>query len=303
MAGSYATFAGSGASEMEAGRRAGGSFLSRRGAVVGIVSMVVLAATVVAISQHQQTVELEELNTYTDWLKTLSGSPEYDDKWESQNMPHKDVTDLTPGALPHMKHIADMQGKDFANEVYNPDISQPENGSPMDEYPEMVNELKAKVAKEMAIYKKLKQILDDHKKPFPDSVVVKVAERGPPGPKGRRGTRGSDGDEGDVGPAGPPGPPGDEGPRGKRGPIGPTGDKGFPGAPGKRGFEGRMGKRGDMGKEGKVGKAGREGAEGDVGPPGMQGPNGNRGGPGRRGARGHRGPGGASRRKWVLATS
>ena len=251
-----------------------------------------------------------DVNTYPDWLKTLSGPASYSgigeetsDFGASQHNSKKGERELMPGALPGDAKIAQMQGADFAGDVYSPDLSGAGEGSPIDDVPMKLQRFKAAVAQERQEYKELKAIVDENEKPKPEAVVVRVAERGPRGPRGPRGLRGLPGDKGPDGPAGPPGPPGDIGPRGSRGPIGPTGDKGFRGVPGKRGFLGRMGPRGKQGPPGGVGDQGNQGMPGDVGPPGPQGPNGPRGAQGNSGRPGKRGRAGKSRYKWVLVSA
>eukprot|EP00286_Rhodomonas_abbreviata_P026560 CAMPEP_0181311246 /NCGR_PEP_ID=MMETSP1101-20121128/13031_1 /TAXON_ID=46948 /ORGANISM="Rhodomonas abbreviata, Strain Caron Lab Isolate" /LENGTH=296 /DNA_ID=CAMNT_0023417957 /DNA_START=9 /DNA_END=902 /DNA_ORIENTATION=+ len=272
-----------------------------RAVVISLISLIAVAGVVGFRWSAAQRTELEDVDTYGDWLNTLSGNPEYDPDWESENMKHRDLTDLTPGALPHSKKIGSLQGTDFKKDVYTPDLSKYKTDSSMDDVPRLLDEFKTKVSAEQDMYKKLKAIVDEHSKPQPEAMVVKVAERGPVGPPGPRGFRGSQGDTGDIGPAGPPGPPGDEGPRGPRGPIGPQGKKGFQGPEGKRGFEGRVGKRGAKGAEGPKGPQGRPGNVGEPGAPGPQGPNGPRGEAGSDGAPGPTGKAGEGRYKWVLA--
>lgn len=236
-----------------------------------------------------------EINTYPDWLKTLSKNPEWDSTQDQVQERH-----LANSAVPYSQRIGSLQGKDFADDVYQPSLQGP-GASPWESIPQKLAEFKTTVEREEMVYNKLKAILDDNAKPAPEALVVHVAERGPPGPKGPRGARGPPGDQGPQGPAGPPGPPGDDGPRGPRGVIGPTGLKGFPGAVGERGFEGRVGKRGPMGAEGPKGKKGFKGMPGDAGPPGPQGANGDRGEQGPRGKDGPDGDPGQGIQKFLLS--
>mmetsp|Transcript_37861 Transcript_37861/g.76579 ORF Transcript_37861/g.76579 Transcript_37861/m.76579 type:complete len:304 (+) Transcript_37861:35-946(+) len=299
MAGGYDTFAPEGSQALPPRKQ---QRLVIGSLVLALVACAALVGVAVRSERRTELVDPEEdVDTYGKWLNTLNGDVEYDPDWESQNMHHRDLTDLTPGALPHMKKIGSLQGKDFAKDVYSPDLSKFKPDTSMDDIPAQLDAFKQKVAVERDMYQKLKKIVDDHSVPQPEAMVVKVAERGPVGPKGPRGVRGPQGDVGDVGPEGPPGPPGDVGPRGPRGPIGPQGQKGFTGAEGKRGFEGRIGKRGPMGAQGEKGKPGKQGHPGEPGAPGPQGPNGARGETGADGPAGPSGPGGEGRYKWVLA--
>jgi len=281
---------------------------------VGSVALALLALAAAAAHMHRATaataLEGKDLNTYSDWLKTLNGPASYtgigeetSDYGASQHNSKKGMRELVPGALPADAGIAQMQGADFVDDVYTPDVSGANTGSPIDDVPEKLKIFKNVVAQEEEEYKELKAIVDKHGSPNPEAVVVRVAERGPPGPKGPRGLRGQQGDIGPTGPEGPPGPPGDLGPRGLRGRIGDTGKKGFTGVPGKRGFEGRMGPRGKQGPAGGGGDKGNQGMPGDVGPPGPQGPNGARGAEGSAGGKGRTGRAGNSRYKWVLVSA
>lgn len=235
------------------------------------------------------------IDTYPDWLKTLSADPEWDSTQDQVQERH-----LANSAVPYSQTIGSLQGKDFAGDVYQPSLQGP-GPSPWESIPDKLAHFKTNVEREEKVYNKLKAILDNNAKPAPQALVVHVAERGPPGPKGPRGSRGIPGDQGPQGPTGPPGPPGDDGPRGARGVIGPPGLKGFPGAVGERGFEGRVGKRGDMGAEGAKGKKGFPGLPGDAGPPGPQGANGDRGESGPRGKNGPDGDPGVGIQKFLLS--
>jgi len=281
-----------------------------RAAGVTVLALLALGCVAVQLRTRSAAVlEGKDLNTYPDWLKTLHGPASYtgigeetSDFGASQHNSKYGMRHLLPGALPGDAKIAQMQGEDFVDDVYTPDTSGANTGSPIDDVPMKLKEFKKAVTAEEVEYNELKTIVDKNSQPNPEAVVVRVAERGPNGPKGNRGLRGAKGDTGPDGPEGPPGPPGDLGPRGLRGPIGPTGLKGFKGVPGKRGFEGRMGPRGKQGPKGVVGSGGNKGMPGDAGPPGKQGPNGQRGGEGNAGSKGDRGRSGDSRYKWVLVS-
>jgi len=279
----------------------------------GVAALALLALGCVAVQLHGASMPAalagKDLNTYPDWLKTLNGPASYSgigeetsDFGASDHNSKYGMRQLVPGALPGDAKIAQMQGEDFVDDVYTPDTSNANTGSPIDDVPMKLKVFKKAVAAEEVEYKELKAIVDKNGAPNPEAIVVRVAERGPPGPKGNRGLRGTKGDTGPDGPEGPPGPPGDLGPRGKRGPIGPTGKKGFKGVPGKRGFEGRMGPRGKQGPAGGKGSNGNQGMPGDAGPPGKQGPNGPRGASGNDGSKGRQGRAGNSRYKWVLVS-
>lgn len=85
---------------------------------LALVAGVVLVGAFVQSPTRIVLVDPEEsVDTYGKWLGTLNGDTEYDKDWESENMPHRDLTDLTPGALPHMKHIGALQGEDFRKDV------------------------------------------------------------------------------------------------------------------------------------------------------------------------------------------
>eukprot|EP00960_Hanusia_phi_P030354 748537-Hanusia_phi.AAC.8 len=226
------------------------------GGLLGLVAFAIVAQSS-SLSRDRRVALKEEINNYSDWLKTLSGTKEapasytgiedeHDPDFASQSVKHSGISYLLPGALPQSEDISKLQGADFANDIYQPDTSAVNSQSPIDSVPQLFQRFKNDVSQERVLYKDLKTIMDAHKLPNPESLVVKVAERGPPGAPGPRGPRGLPGDEGDQGPQGPPGPPGDIGPRGLRGIIGQTGLKGFPGPQGKRGFEGRVGKRGSV---------------------------------------------------------
>jgi len=274
---------------------------------LSLAALVVVASQLDSVNPAALAGKAEDINTYGAWLNTLGGkaSPsgiddETADFGKSQHNDKSGESELFPSGLPASAKIAQMEGSEFAKDVYTPDLSGANTDSPIDDVPRKLQEFKKAVAAEMVEYKQLKAIVDENAKPQPESVVVHVAELGPPGPEGQRGLRGPTGDIGSDGPDGPPGPPGDLGPRGDRGPIGLVGDKGFKGVPGKRGFEGRMGPRGKQGPPGVPGDKGNLGMPGDVGPPGPQGPNGPRGAEGAPGNRGDAGKAGNSRYKWVL---
>ena len=108
-----------------------------------------------------------DVNTYPDWLKTLSGPASYSgigeetsDFGASQHNSKKGERELMPGALPGDAKIAQMQGADFAGDVYSPDLSGAGEGSPIDDVPMKLKRFKAAVAQERQEYKELKAIVD-----------------------------------------------------------------------------------------------------------------------------------------------
>jgi hypothetical protein len=121
---SYQTFDG-GISEVSEHRR----FRSRSTPYIAAVSLALLSVCAIGVTVNswiQQSPTELDAETYKEWLKTLSGGPEWsktispnenDPDWESQNMKHRDLSDLTPGALPSSPTISAMQGVDFANDV------------------------------------------------------------------------------------------------------------------------------------------------------------------------------------------
>ena len=236
---------------------------------------------------------------YLKWLKTLNGpadyqtGKEYDDRFDSQSMPHMDSTHLVPSALPGMKKVGMMQGADFARDLVASKAS-PIEADEINKLPAKLQKIAAAMKREKAYVADLQKIVDAHSLPDPESVVVHVGQRGPVGARGPRGFRGPTGNQGSKGPPGPRGPTGEPGERGNQGPIGPTGVKGAPGPKGRTGFPGRRGARGEVGIEGLEGPEGDAGSPGGRGPPGPQGPNGGNGmegGPGATGAQGPQGPG------------
>ena len=236
---------------------------------------------------------------YLKWLKTLNGpvtyqtGKEYDDRFDSQSMPHMDITHLVPSALPGMKKVGMMQGADFAKDL-TASMATPVDMDEINKLPKKLQKIALAMKREKEYVADLQKIVDAHSMPDPESVVVHVGQRGPVGAKGPRGFRGATGDQGTKGPPGPKGPTGERGERGNQGPIGPTGDKGAIGPQGRTGFPGRRGARGTVGIEGPEGPEGASGSMGGVGPPGPQGPNGGNGmegGPGATGDQGPQGPG------------
>lgn len=236
---------------------------------------------------------------YMKWLKTLNGpvdyqtGKEYDDRFDSESMPHMDITHLVPSALPGMKKVAMMQGADFANDLKS-SMATPIDMDEINKLPAKLEKIATAMKREKAYVSDLQKIVDAHSLPDPESIVVHVGQRGPVGAKGPRGFRGGTGDQGKKGPPGPKGPTGEKGERGLQGPIGPVGIKGGIGPKGRTGFPGRRGARGTVGIEGLEGPEGGSGALGGNGPPGPQGPNGGNGmegGPGSTGDQGAQGSG------------
>ncbi len=105
---------------------------ARRGvaarAVVGSVALALLALAAAAAHMHRATaataLEGKDLNTYSDWLKTLNGPASYtgigeetSDYGASQHNSKKGMRELVPGALPADAGIAQMQGADFVDDV------------------------------------------------------------------------------------------------------------------------------------------------------------------------------------------
>ena len=236
---------------------------------------------------------------YLKWLKTLNGpvdyqtGKEYDDRFDSQSMPHMDITHLVPSALPGMKKVGMMQGADFAKDL-KASMATPVDMDEINKLPAKLQKIAAAMKREKSYIGELQEIVDAHSMPDPESIVVHVGQRGPVGAKGPRGFRGPTGNQGKKGPPGPKGPTGEPGQRGLQGPIGPTGAKGPVGPKGRTGFPGKRGARGTVGIEGPEGDEGSSGSVGGMGPPGPQGPNGGNGmegGPGRTGDQGPQGPG------------
>jgi len=236
---------------------------------------------------------------YLKWLKTLNGpvdyqtGKEYDDRFDSQSMPHMDITHLVPSALPSMKKVGMMQGADFAKDL-KASMATPVDMDEINKLPAKLQKIAAAMKREKAYVGELQEIVDAHSMPDPESIVVHVGQRGPVGAKGPRGFRGPTGNQGKKGPPGPKGPTGERGERGLQGPIGPTGAKGPIGPKGRQGFPGKKGARGTVGIEGPEGAEGISGPVGGMGPPGPQGPNGGNGmegGPGATGDQGAQGSG------------
>jgi hypothetical protein len=95
---------------------------------VGATALALLALAAAAANMHRATVatalEGKDLNTYTDWLKTLNGPASYtgigeetSDFGASQHNSKKGMRELVPGALPADAKIAQMQGADFVDDV------------------------------------------------------------------------------------------------------------------------------------------------------------------------------------------
>ncbi len=120
----YQTFDGLPGAEAE--RRSRGSNLRIWTLTIGLMVMAVCAVSATAYISGQESPNVLEAETYKAWLKTLNGGPDWsstfsskenDPDWESQNMKHRDLSDLTPGAIPFSPTISAMQGADFANDV------------------------------------------------------------------------------------------------------------------------------------------------------------------------------------------
>jgi len=84
-------------------------------AALALVAAVVLAGAAMAGYAASAPVSLADPG-YLKWLKTLNGpvdyqtGKEYDDRFDSESMPHMDITHLVPSALPGMKKVGMMQG-------------------------------------------------------------------------------------------------------------------------------------------------------------------------------------------------
>lgn len=206
---------------------------------------------------------------YVKWLKTLTGpgdyqtGDEYDERFESESMPHAGISEMVPSALPRFPHIGKMTGADFAKDVTE-SMAAPVDMDEINQLPKQLIKIKQRIAAEKEVVKDLKKIVDAHTLPQPESIVVHVGQRGPIGAEGPRGPRGQTGDQGTKGPTGPQGPTGERGPRGPQGPQGPKGPKGPVGPKGRTGFQGRQGLRGEVGIEGPEGDEGERGPMGDV---------------------------------------
>jgi hypothetical protein len=175
---------------------------------------------------------------YVDWLKSLTGpvdyqtGKEYDDKFAAQGMNHIGISHLLPSALPGSARVGDMQGADFAADVIPSIAKQPVDSDEINKLPLQLEKIKAKIAAEKKLVTELRDIVNAHTLPNPESIVVHVGQRGPQGARGPVGPRGPDGDQGSKGTKGPTGPAGDEGPRGPQGIQGMKGSIGPPGPPG-----------------------------------------------------------------------
>ena len=250
-------------------------------AALALVAAVVLAGAAVAGYAASAPVSLADPG-YLKWLKTLNGpvdyqtGKEYDDRFDSESMPHMDITHLVPSALPGMKKVGMMQGADFAKDL-TASMATPVDMDEINKLPKKLQQIATMMTREKEYVADLKKIVDAHSKPDPESIVVHVGQRGPVGAEGPRGFRGPTGDQGQKGPTGPKGPTGEVGERGDQGPMGPTGDEGNEGPKGRTGFPGRRGARGEVGIEGPEGPEGAPGSMGGRGPPGPQGPNGGNG--------------------------
>ena len=175
---------------------------------------------------------------YVDWLKSLTGpvdyetGKEYDDKFASQGMNHIGISHLLPSALPGSARVGEMQGADFASDVVASIAKQPVDSDEINKLPQQLQKIQGKIKAEQKLVKELRDIVNAHTLPNPESIVVHVGQRGPQGARGPVGPRGPDGDQGSKGAKGPTGPPGDEGPRGPQGIQGMKGSIGPPGPPG-----------------------------------------------------------------------
>jgi len=268
---------------------------SRRGATtIAVVALLASAALVGIALQSASAPEELAGPGYVKWLRTLTGKgdyqtgDEYDPTFDSSGMPHADISEMVHSALPKSPRVAQMQGDDFANDVVESALP-PVDQDLINGLPRKLRRIKDAIAKEKVFVGDLKDIVDAHSLPQPESIVVHVGQRGPRGAEGKRGPRGPTGDQGTKGPTGPLGPEGDVGPRGLQGERGPTGDEGPVGDQGRTGYPGRPGVRGEVGVEGVQGLEGDPGRDGEVGPPGPQGPNGPNGMEGEKGQIGNEG--------------
>ena len=279
--------------------------ITRRRNTAAVAALVIFAAAVcvcVAVLRiHASSPTSLADPGYLKWLKTLNGpvdyqtGKEYDDRFDSESMPHMDITHLVPSALPGMKKVGMMQGADFAKDL-TASMATPLDRDEINKLPAKLEKIAVKMKKEKEIVKELQQIVAAHMLPDPESIVVHVGQRGPFGAEGPRGFRGPTGDQGQKGPPGPEGPGGEQGERGDQGPQGPVGDKGPEGRKGHTGFDGLRGARGEIGIEGLEGEEGASGSTGGQGPPGPQGPNGGNGLEGGPGSVGQQGPPGGSKK-------
>ncbi len=121
---SYQTFDGLPGAEAERRSRRSESRIWTLTIGLTVMAVCAVSATVYISGQQRPSVLAED--TYKGWLKTLNGGPDWsstfsskenDPNWESQNMKHRDLSDLTPGAIPFSPTISAMQGVDFANDV------------------------------------------------------------------------------------------------------------------------------------------------------------------------------------------
>lgn len=286
----------------------GGRAPARRSStgVYAVIAVLAGAALVgVALQARSAPQELAGAG-YVGWLKTLNGPVDYqtgkehDATFDSAGMPHADISEMVPSALPKSEKVAAMQGEDFAKDVVEgslPPVDQDE----INKMPKKLLSIKAAVAKEQVLVDDLKEIVDAHSVPQPESIVVHVGQRGPRGADGPRGVRGGVGDQGTKGDTGPVGPLGDVGKRGFQGERGVDGALGPLGEQGRTGYLGRPGTRGTVGIEGPEGPEGGPGRDGEFGPPGPQGPNGANGMEGSKGNMGHEGSAGPGKPLTCLA--
>lgn len=106
------------------GRR-GGTGVARVAAGTAVLALLVVAGVAAQLhSARPAALAGKDLNTYTDWLKTLNGPASYtgigdetSDFGASQGNSKKGMRELVPGALPASADIAQMQGADFAGDV------------------------------------------------------------------------------------------------------------------------------------------------------------------------------------------
>jgi len=100
-------------------------FMSRAGAAIAVLAVLALVGAASQLQAGEPGVLAgKDLNTYSDWLKTLNGPASYtgigeetSDFGESQHNSKKGMRELVPGALPADAKIAQMQGADFVDDV------------------------------------------------------------------------------------------------------------------------------------------------------------------------------------------
>ena len=269
----YGTMAAGAIPSMPSGRKL-------RSSIILITAIAVLAAVATfSLSHDSESVLIANPGAartqklaspgYVNWLKTLNGPGDYntgdewDERFESESMPHAGISEMVPSALPRHAKIGKMTGADFAKDV-TASMAVPVDMDEINELPKKLMKIKERIAAEKDVVKELKSLVDAHSIPAPESIVVHVGQRGPIGAQGPRGPRGPTGDQGTKGPAGPTGPTGERGPRGPQGPQGPKGPKGPLGPKGRTGFQGKQGPRGEVGIEGPEGDEGERGPMGDV---------------------------------------